>query len=342
MAHAVRRSLAGLALALCSLSAAQAGERVVLAVDGVAETRNLPVLVAQQLGYFKDEGLTVTLVDSPASPSPGELMKDGRADGAVAFYHHTFMSQADDKMVTQDVATLGVTPALKLMVASRLHDKVRSLADLKGLRIYTGGANSGKTTAANWLAARGGFGRLGYTAVAPVSREAMAQALRDGGADAIVAHEPDASFYAASGAAFMLADLATPSGTRAALGEVFPSTAIYMPKAYVEAHRETVQHLVDACLRAVAFINSHDAEAILAVLPPKTAGKDRAEFLRTLASDKQMFATDGLMPAAAAREEWRVMSDLTPKFTSIDFDATFTNRFVEASPRHDRKAAGQP
>ncbi|MDB5494075.1 MAG: hypothetical protein JWP86_1412 [Phenylobacterium sp.] len=342
MARVVRRLLAGFVLTLCSLTAAQAGERVVLAVDGVAETRNLPVLVAQQLGYFKDEGLTVTLVDSPASPSPGELMKDGRADGAVAFYHHTFMSQADDKMVTEDVATLGVTPALKLMVANRLHDKVRSLADLKGLRIYTGGANSGKTTAANWLAARGGFGRLGYTPVAPVSREAMAQALRDGVADAIVAHEPDASFYATSGAAFMLADLGSPDGTRAALGTVFPSTALYMPKAYVETHRETVQHLVDACLRALAFINSHDAEAILAVLPPKTAGKDRAEFLRTLAGDKQMFATDGLTPAAAAREEWRVMSGLTPKFTAIDFEATFTNGFVEASPRRERRAAGRP
>ncbi|MDB5416919.1 MAG: hypothetical protein JWP50_338 [Phenylobacterium sp.] len=342
MARVARRLLAGFALALCALTAAQAGERVVLAVDGVAETRNLPVLVAQQLGYFKDEGLTVTLVDSPASPSPGELMKDGRADGAVAFYHHTFMSQADDKMVTEDVATLGVTPALKLMVANRLHDKVRSLADLKGLRIYTGGANSGKTTAANWLAARGGFSRLGYTPVAPVSREAMARALRDGTADAIVAHEPDASFYAASGAAFMLADLASPDGTRAALGTVFPSTALYMPKAYVEAHRETVQHLVDACLRALAFINSHDAEAILAVLPPKTAGKDRAEFLRILAADKQMFATDGLTPAAAAREEWRVMSGLTPKFAAIDFEATFTNGFVEASLRRERTAAGRP
>lgn len=70
-------------------SAAQA-PRVVLAVDGIGEPRNLPVLLAERLGYFVDEGLIVTLDDSPASPTPAELLKDGRADGAVAYFHHTF------------------------------------------------------------------------------------------------------------------------------------------------------------------------------------------------------------------------------------------------------------
>ncbi|MDB5447256.1 MAG: hypothetical protein JWQ97_2573 [Phenylobacterium sp.] len=325
--------LAGLVLAFGGLAAAQAEPRIVLAVDGVAETRNLPVLLAQQLGYFKDEGLTVTLVDSPASPSPAELMKDGRADGAVAFYHHTFMSQADDHLVTQDVATLAVTPALKLMVAARLRDRVKSPADLKGLRIYTGGGNSGKTTATNWLATRAGFGPSGYIPLAPVSRTEMAQALRDGQADAIMAHEPDAAFYAQSGAAFVLADLASPEGTRSALGALYPSTSLYMPKAYVQAHPEAVQHLVKACLRALDFINSHDAAAIAAVLPAKTGGKDRAAFLAVLAEDKKMFATDGRMPVEGARAELQAMTALTPKYRVVDFPATYTDAFVRPTPQ---------
>ena len=324
--------LAGLALAFAGLAVAKAEPRVVLAVDGVAETRNLPVLLAQQLGYFRDEGLTVTLVDSPASPSPAELMKDGRADGAVAFYHHTFMSQADDHLVTQDVATLGVTPGLKLMVAARLRDQVKSPADLKGRRIYTGGGNSGKTTAANWLATRGGFGPGGYTPLAPTSRTEMAQALRDGQADAIMAHEPDATFYEQSGAAFLLADLASPEGTRSALGALYPSTSLYMPKAYVEAHPEAVQHLVNACLRALAFINSHDAAAIAAVLPPKTAGKDRAAFLALLAEDKKMFATDGRMSPEGARAELEAMTAIAPKYRAVDLPATYTDAFVQSTP----------
>ncbi len=308
-----------------------ANPRVVLAVDGTLESRNLPVLLAERLGYFIAEGLTVTLVDSPAVPTPGELMRDGRADGAVAFFHHTFMSQADDRLVTEAVLTMGVTPALKLLVASRLRDRVHGLADLKGLRIYTGGTNSGKTTSANWLMERGALGSHDYTPLAPVGREAMERALVTGEADAIVSHEPDAALFVESKSAFVLADLSSPAGTRRALGQLYPSTALYMPEAYVGTHPQVVQHLVNACLRAMQFVQTHDAQAIAAVLPPKAGGKDRARFLRALAEDKQMFDTDGAMPAAGAREEWNVMSALQPKYRPIDFAKTYTDAFVKSS-----------
>jgi NitT/TauT family transport system substrate-binding protein len=301
--------------------------RVVLAVDGTDETRNLPVIVAERLGYFREQGLIVTLVDAPAEPSPAELVKDGRADGAVAFYHHTFMSQADDHLITQSVIIMGISPGLRIIVAERLRGEIRTLADLKGRRIFTGGANSGKTTTANWIALHAGFGIREYTALALKSRDEMAAALRDGTADAIVAHQPDADFYVAKGNV-MLADVTTADGTRAALGSVFPSTALYLPKAFIAAHPATVQRLVDACRKALAFIASHDPENIAAILPPKMVGKDRAAFLRLLGEDKRMFETDGVMPEPAARAEWQAMTALAPKYGAIAFNETFTNAFV--------------
>ncbi|MDB5041171.1 MAG: hypothetical protein JWN27_1897 [Candidatus Eremiobacteraeota bacterium] len=319
------------ALSGASPSSAAQAPRVVIAVDGIAEPRNLPVLVAERLGYFVDEGLIVTLVDSPASPSPIELMKDGRADGAVAYFHHTFMSQSDDHLVTQAVVQMGVAPGFKLLVASRLRDKVHALADLKGLRIYTGGKNSGKTTTANWLAARGGFTLHDYTALALATRPEMEHALQSGDADAMVASTADAARYVASGAAFVMADLSSADGTRRALGELYPSTALYLPKTYVSAHPEIVQHLVNAQLRALAFIRSHDAAAIAAALPP---AKDPAAYVRVLAEEKNMFDTDGIMPASGARDEWKTMAALQPKYAQIDFGETFTDTFVQHSPRH--------
>ena len=319
------------ALSGVSPSSAAQAPRVVIAVDGIAEPRNLPVLVAERLGYFVDEGLIVTLVDSPASPSPIELMKDGRADGAVAYFHHTFMSQSDDHLVTQAVVQMGVAPGFKLLVASRLRDKVHALADLKGLRIYTGGKNSGKTTTANWLAARGGFTLHDYTALALATRPEMEHALQSGDADAMVASTADAARYVASGAAFVMADLSSADGTRRALGELYPSTALYLPKTYVSAHPEIVQHLVNAQLRALAFIRSHDAAAIAAALPP---AKDPTAYVRVLAEEKNMFDTDGIMPASGARDEWKTMAALQPKYAQIDFGETFTDTFVQHSPRH--------
>lgn len=340
MSPAVRRAAGGAVLAAAlgasALAAPPPTPRIVLAVDGVQETRNLPVLLAERLGYFRDAGLTVTLVDSPGEPTPAQLMKDGRADGAVAYYHHTFVSQASDGMVTEAVATLGVTPGLKLMVAERLKGQVRTVADLKGRRIYAGGADSGKTTTANWLMAQAGLGVGDYTRLPNVSPERMAADLRAGAADAIVAHEPDADALEAAGVAYALADVQTVAGTRASLGSVFPSTVLYLPRDYVEAHPAQVQALVGACLRALRWLGAHDGAAIAAVLPPKMGGKDRAAFVRLLDEDRQMFLTDGRMPEAAARREWEVMSQLTPKYGKIRFGQTFTNAFV------DRALAARP
>ena len=61
--------VAGPAIAGVGVSA-EPHSRVVLGVDGIGQTRNLPILVAERLGYFRDEGLTVTLVDSPGEPTP--------------------------------------------------------------------------------------------------------------------------------------------------------------------------------------------------------------------------------------------------------------------------------
>ena len=307
-------------------AAAPAPTAVVLAVDGVAQTRNLPILLAQRLGYFKNEGLAVTLIDAPAKPSPIELIQSGHADGAVAFYHHTIMSQANEHLVTQAVVTMGASPGLKLLVAQRLRGQIHSIADLKGRKIFTGGVNSGKTTSVNWLMIHAGLAIGDYTALEPTKHDAMAEAIRSGSADAIISHEPDASRFLAEGTAFELADLESAEGTRKALGTIFPSTALYLPKSYVEAHPDNVRHLVKACLRALAFINTHDAKAIAAALPPTV---DPAAFTRLISEDKKMFDTDGRTPPDAAKAEWRAMAALTPKYGAISIEDTFTNAFLE-------------
>jgi len=320
--------LAALAIPGPAMAAPSELPRIVLAVDGIGQPRNLPLLVAERLDYFRAAGITVTLVDAPAEPGVDQLVTDGRADGGVAFYHHTFMTQTDAKVPTRGVVLMGVTPQLKLLVAARLKGQVQSVADLKGRRIFVGGANSGKTTAMNWLAERAAMNNQAYASIAPTKPDAMAAALRDGSVDAIITHEPDAAHYLASGAAFELVDLASPAGTRAALGSIYPSTTLYMTDAYIDSHRPQVAQLVKACLRALAYINSHSAEEIAAILPPAVVGKDRAAFVAMLAEDKQAFATDGKFPVEAARQQLAVMAARSPKYAAVNVDLTYTNGFI--------------
>ena len=315
-------------------SARAAEPRIVLAVDGTHQPRNLPVLVAERLGYFKEAGLTVTLVDAPADPSIHQLLADGRVDGVAAYYHHTFASQVEGKPLAKAVVIMGATPQLKLLVAERLHGQVRELADLAGRKIITGGINSGKTTTMTMLAQRAGFGPSGYVRLPLGSRDDMAEAMRSGEADAIVVHEPDASFYLKSGAAFQLLEVMSVPGTRSAIGDVYPTTALYLPAAFIAARPAAVQGLVDACLKAMAWINARNAAEIVEVLPPKMVGEDRETFIRLLEEDRLAFATNGRLSLPAATTMLAAMTALQPKYSKVRIEDTFTNAFVD-------KAAGR-
>ncbi|HLG86745.1 MAG TPA: PepSY domain-containing protein [Alphaproteobacteria bacterium] len=310
--------------------------RIILVVDGIKEVRNLPAIVAESLGYFKDEGLLVTMMDGRDEIPTDQMLVDGRADAAMAFYHHTIMSQASGKM-TEAVVALAMSPAEKILVASRLKDQIKSASDLKGRKIFTGGPNSGKTITANWLMANAGFKATDYTRLELADRETMAKALADGDADAIVAHEPDASFYQKSGVGTVLADVTSVAETKKNLGALFPTTTLYLSNAYVAAHPDITQHLVNAMLRSLAFINSHTPEEIMAALPKQIAGKDPATYLHNLTEDVGMFRTDGLMPESDARIEMKIITDFQPKYASAKFEDTYTNRFVEAAPKRAKE-----
>ncbi len=328
--RALAISLAGVIGISLFVGAAEPPSRIVLVVDGIKETRNLPAIVAESQGYFKDEGLTVTMMEGRDDVPTDQMLTDGRADAAMAFYHHTIMSQASGKK-TEAVIALAMSPAEKVLVASRLKDQIKSAADLKGHKIFTGGPNSGKTITANWLMEHAGLTSADYISLPLADRDAMAKALADGDADAIVAHEPDATYYQTTGVATVLADITSVEATRQNLGARFPTTTLYLANDYVAAHPEVAQHLVNAMLRSLAFINSHKPEEIMAALPKQIAGKDPATYLHNLTEDMAMFHTDGLMPEQDARMEMKVIVDFQPKYAGAKFEDTYTNRFVEAA-----------
>jgi NitT/TauT family transport system substrate-binding protein len=146
-----------------------------------------------------------------------------------------------------------------------------------------------------------------------------------------MAHEPDASFYEKSGAAFQLADLMSPEGTRAALGTTYPSTTLYFANPYIASHGCEVQRVTHAVLKALRFIEVHDAAAIVAELPPKVGGPDRAAFTRQIMADKQMFGGDGTMDRAAAAGELQAMAAINPAYSRVRLTLTYTNGFVAGS-----------
>jgi NitT/TauT family transport system substrate-binding protein len=220
-----------------------------------------------------------------------------------------------------------------VLVSSEAKDKYQTLAQLGGSRIIAGGAGSSKTTVANYLMMAGGNKIGDYTRIANESKDKIAAALKSGQADLVVAPTPDGDFYEAQGVASVFADLTTVEGTKKHFGALFPSATVYMTSERVSANPEIAQHLANAFVRTLKWINTHTAEEILAVIPVEVSGKDRAAYLKVLKEEIPMFATDGRMPADGADKEWRVLAEFNPKYKSVKVEETYTNRFVDEALR---------
>ena len=121
------------ALALLGAQAhAQAPQRMTLLLDWFVNPDHGPLLVAQELGYFREAGLAVEMV-APADPNdPPKLVAAGRGDLAIS-YQPALTLHAERGLPLARIATLVATPLNTLVVLRG--GPVRTLADLKGRRI---------------------------------------------------------------------------------------------------------------------------------------------------------------------------------------------------------------
>src|SRR5712691_2145688 len=77
--------------------------KITIAVGGKSLFYYLPLTIAEQRGYFKDEGLTVEIADFPGGSKALQAMVGGSADMVSGAYEHTINMQAKDIAITSVV-----------------------------------------------------------------------------------------------------------------------------------------------------------------------------------------------------------------------------------------------
>src|SRR5215813_2742588 len=111
----LKASLMAVALGL-SLSVASAAEKVSVAVGGRIFLGYLPLTLDEQLGYYKDEGLEVEIIDFAGGAKAMEALVGGGVDIALGGFEHSVRLQAkgiDAKAITLINTSFGQVIALK-------------------------------------------------------------------------------------------------------------------------------------------------------------------------------------------------------------------------------------
>ena len=130
----MKRFLIPLALAglIQGAGTAAAAEKLTVLLDWFVNPDHATLIIAEEMGYFKDHGLEVEMI-APADPNdPPKLVAAGKADLAITYQPQLHM-QVDAGLPLKRIATLVATPLNSLVV---LEDgPIKSLADLKGRKI---------------------------------------------------------------------------------------------------------------------------------------------------------------------------------------------------------------
>ncbi len=306
--------------------------RITLAVGGQAQHIYLPLTLAAQLGYFKDAGVDIDIVDVAGGAKALEAIIGGSADVVCGFIDHTILMQAQGKTITMFVL-YDRYPGLVLALTKAGQAKgLKAITDLRGAKIGVTAPGSSTQFFAEYLLAKNGI-PVDQEAYVGVGTAATAVAAAQHGViDALVNVDPTITLLVRSGDIAILADTRTTVGTLRVFGGPYPAGGLYTTATFLARNPRTVQALATASVRALHWARTHTAEQIAAQMPEQFFQSDKALYIASLKESMEMFSPDGRVPLSGLETIVKVLAafdhTVSANVARLNPAAAFTNDFV--------------
>lgn len=327
--HTVALSLIMTAASLGATTAAKAADKITIMVGGYEKQIYLPAKLAEALGYFKDEGLDVELLNESAGVDAENQLLAGAVQGVVGFYDHCVDLQAKGKFV-ESLVQFSQAPGEVELVSTK-HPEIKSPADFKGKNLGVTGLGSSTNFLTLYMASKAGLAP-GDVVTIPVGAGAtFIAAMQQDQIQAGMTTEPTISRMLKTDEARILVDMRTVEATRAALGGTYPAASFYMENSWIDGHKEEAQKLANAFVKTLRFINTHSAAEIADKMPKDFYVGDKDGYVKALDAGKGMFTPDGVMPEDGPKTVLTVLSEFSKnvKGKQIDLSKTFTTEYVK-------------
>jgi NitT/TauT family transport system substrate-binding protein len=323
--------IAGVITAVTTHAASPEKPNLTLAVGGKATLYYLPLTLAERLGYFKDEGLEVEVLDFPGGAKALQALIGGSADIVSGGFEHTLQMQAKGQKVQAFV--LEGNAALALGLVKGRFATYAGPQDLKGRRIGVTAPGSSTNTFLNQLLASAKLKPEDVSVIGVGTGATAVAAARGGQLDAIANVEPAIVMLEKSGDLKVVHETFTEAGTRAVYGGPVPSACLYAKQSFIQANPNTVQALTNAMVRALRWLRKATAEDVMKAIPPEYTLGDRAVYAAALERLRTVYSPDGAFTADGVERSLKVTAagdaSVRDAGAGIRLDQTWTNAFVE-------------
>jgi sulfonate transport system substrate-binding protein len=318
-------------MSACARQDPHGARHVRIAVGGQNQMVYLPTTLAQELGFYRDEGLDAELQDFAGGAKALQALVGGSADVVCGFYDHTIQMAAEGRELIAFVTMLRF-PGLVLLTSPQTAGTVTRIEDLKGRVAGVTTAGSSSQMLLTYMLQRHGVAPADVSVTAIGSAATAVAAIEHGKVAAGMVADPAFTLLTRRNPGVrVLADLRTAAGVNEALGaHMYPASVLYAKGDWIRANRDTTERLARVMTRTLAWMQAHPPQEIADRMPRSFRGEDDGLYVDALKASMPMFSPDGLMEAAGADIVRTLLASSMEKVrtATIDVSKTYTNEFV--------------
>ena len=317
-------------LSACGRSTAEGPReiRVALSRDGITW---VPIHLADTLGYFSEQNLKISVLDTAGLSRSMEALLGGSVDVVGGSLLQTLPLAAEGRNV-RSFLLLYTRPTIVIAVAPALAGKITDIAKLKKHNVGVSAMGSPLHMQLNFVLAKHGLSPEDVYIVPIGTAASSLTALEKGRVDAaVLVGSAITSFERGNPHAVFLSDSRTVEGSRQMFGtEVFPSTSILAQDSWLRANPDTAHRFAKAVLKAMEWMRTHSAEEVRTQMPEATRMPDAEADLQAIRQAQQTLSPDGVTPDSAPQlmKEFLAVSNEKVRTATIDFTKVYTNEFV--------------
>jgi len=329
------KGLITICLALCACGGRPSKPRVRIADLGpTVQMHFLPITAAEALGYYKDEGLEVTLEKLPSTVKTLEALLGGSADvAAVGYLQSIQMAAQGQRIRTFFIGTNRVN--FVLVVPAGTHRKIGHIEDLAGSLIGVPSSGGPTHQWVNYYLIRHGLNPADTRPVGIGDGPTAVAALESGRVDVgALTGGTHIRYLRGHPEARVLLDGSSPDSMRELFGgDLFAGGTLTARQEWLERNPEITRRLCRALQRALHWIATHSPEEIRKLLPEASRSADEASDLEIIRWGRAGLTPDGRMPHGAPEAMKRFLDATSEQVrgAKIDLAATWTNEFLEAA-----------
>jgi NitT/TauT family transport system substrate-binding protein len=303
--------------------------KITIAVGGKAALCYLPLTIAEQLGYFRAEGLDVEISDLADGSRAMQAVHGGHADVVSGSFENTISLQSKGHKF-QAFVLQGRAPAISMGLSIRPPQPLRSVADLKGKTIGISAPGSATHRVAQLMLSRAGLKPGDVNFVGVGTSTGALTAWRSGQLDAMSNVDPVMTMLEQKGEIRLIADSRTLKGSVDLFGGAMPAACLYAPIEFIQKNPNTVQALTNAMVHGLKWLQTAGPSDLIKTVPEAYLLGDRALYLSAFDKVREAISPDGMIFEDGPHTALRVLTSIDSgiKADKIEMASTYTNDFA--------------